>query len=146
MKKNLITGLRLSLKYLGLIAAVFIVKIAIDIVAGRDATEYFSMPYYCVSLFGLVIAFACGFLFPIFLSKSMKSYTYKYPDVPRRYVEDICRGKISYIYCAILSCLCIVYSFQYDLDKYPFIVCALMAGGFALFFQYIKYRKKYKDL
>lgn len=146
MKKNLIKGLKFCLEYTGVIAAILVAEIAIDVVAGRGPGSYFSMPYFTVAVSGFVVAFICGYAYPSLLSNSIRSYTDKYPDVPKRYVEEICQGIVTCRYYAVLSCLCLAGSFFYDMDEYPLIVFALTGSGFTFFFQYLRYRQKYKNL
>lgn len=142
MKTNLIYGLRTILRYAMIIVALFLIEIVIDKTVGRETDQYLKMSYFTVTISGLVIAFNCGYLYPFFLTKSIRSFKADYPDVPRRYVEEICQAKVKCRYCFILAVLCLGCSLFYDYDEYRLIVNSLMSAAFIFIFQYLKYRKQ----
>lgn len=146
MKTNLIYGLRTAIGYALLIGATTLIMFMIKILIGGDINQYLTPVYYITIIGGFVVSFVLGCLYPLLINRSINSYASKYPDVPIRYIEEICRGKVWYRYCAILSSLCFVLSLFYNMEKYSLIVCALNGGCFVFLFQFLKYRKKYKDL
>lgn len=141
MKINFFYGLRVTLRFIVIIAALLLVEIIIDIVAGREISQYIGKTYLTTAVASCVVSFVCGYLYPIFLKNSITSYTEKYPETSQRYVEEICRDKVRGRYCVILGCICLICSFFYD-DEYRLIVNALMCAGLFFFFQFIKYRKQ----
>lgn len=146
MKTNLIYGLRAAIGYALLIGAIILIMIMIKNLIGGDINQYFTPIYYITIIGGFVVTFVSGCLYPFFINRSINSYASKYPDVPIRYIEEICRWKVWCRYCAILSCLCLVLSLFYSMEKYSLIVCALNGGCFVFLFQFLRYRKKHKDL
>lgn len=142
MKTNLICGLRAILRYVMIIVALFLIEVVIDITIGREMDQYLSTPYFTVAMAGLVITFVCGYIYPFFLTKTIRSFNADYPDVTQRYVKEICQAKVKCRYCSILACLCFGYSFFYDYDEYRLIVNALMSAAVIFLFQYLKYRKQ----
>lgn len=146
MKTNLIYSFRAAIGYALLIGATILIMIIIKILTGNDINQHLSPVYYITIIGGFVVAFVSGSLYPFFINRSINSYASKYPNVPIRYIEEICRWKVWCRYCAILSCLCLVLSLFYSMEKYSLIVCALNGGCFVFLFQFLRYRKKYKDL
>ncbi len=145
MKTNLNYGLRTALVYAVLIAVVLAFEVVINVVAGRSAGAYMGMPFYVVAATGLVVAFICGCSYPSVLAKAVRSYRGRYPDAAPYHVEEKCQARVKGRYCIVLGCLCIVCSFFFDMDEQRLVVYAFMGGGFALLFQYLKYRQIYKD-
>lgn len=92
------------------------------------------------SIGGIVVFFA-GYCFPCIFSRMVDEYKSEYPDVPEKYVIQICRGKLlqKYFYNFALGCF--------------FVGALTLAGkwyfisiGIIFCIMYLKYHQKYKNL
>lgn len=144
MVQALKNGLVIGVKYIVVIAAITILTIGVDLIVGNHYTRTCNSGVYLISAsIGLAIAFFCGFSFQLFLSKSIIRYETDYPDVPQKYINEICRGKLLKKYYLNISWISIVLSFMFDIDLYPLLVHSLTACGFVCLFRYFKYKKRY---
>lgn len=147
MVQALKNGLVIGVKYIAIITAITFLTIGVDLIVGNHYIQTYNSRIYLISAsIGLAIAFFCGFSFPIFLSRSICRYKTDYPDVPQKYINEICRGKLLQKYYLNISWISIVLSFMFDMDLYPTLVHSLMACGFVCLFWYFKYKKRYHNL
>lgn len=145
MKTNLICGLRTASGYAVMIAALVAVEAVINVVVGRSADAYMGMPFCVVAAAGFAVTFICGYSYPSVLAKAVSSYSDRHPGVAPERADEKCQARVKGRYSVILGCLCIICSFFFDMDEQRMVVYAFMGGGFALLFQYLKYRQIYKD-
>ncbi len=147
MDKSLKYGLRAGFCFLGIMAAIILLTYGIDIIAGRyDAMRYVSKTYVIFAIAGFAATFSGGYLFPIFLSRSISKSEMEYSGVPRKYIEEVCRGKLLQKYYLNIAWICFVLSFMYDFDIHRLLVNFLTCCSLVSLFRYFKYRKRYKDL
>lgn len=148
MWQNLKYGLFTGGGYIITAATTVLIACIINNAAGEDNALYLSAPYYIFGCSGLLVALACGAIYPTLLSQRMRKYSDEYPDVPERYIQGICRGKLlrSYYFNISWICFAIGLTLFHSIEKYPLIVCVLMGAGFTFLFLYIGSRKKYENL
>lgn len=110
--------------------------------------SYFITPFYIVLMaIGGIVAFLAGFYFPHIFSRMVAEYTSEYPDVPEKYVTQICRGKLLKRYSHNLAVGCFLAGFLICLGKQPpIIIWYLISIGIIFGVAYLKYRRKYKNL
>lgn len=105
-------------------------------------------PFYIVLVaIGGIVAFFAGFCFPLIFSRMVDNYTAEYPDVPEKYVSQICRGKLFKRYSYNLTKGCFLAGLLIFLDKKPpIIVWYLISMGIVFWIAYLKYNRKYREL
>lgn len=105
-------------------------------------------PFYIVlTATGGIVAFLAGFFFPRIFSRMVDDYTAEYPDVPEKYVVQICRGKLFKRYSYNLAVGCFLAGLLICLGKKPpIIVWFLISVGIIFGVAYLNYRRKYKNL
>lgn len=105
-------------------------------------------PFYIVLMaIGGIVAFLTGFCFPHIFSRMVAEYTSEYPDVPEKYVTQICRGKLLKRYSYNLAVGCFLAGLLICLGKKPPITVWFLSSLGAFFgVAYLRYRRKYKDL
>ena len=90
---------------------------------------------------GGIVVFIAGYCFLCIFSRMIADYQSEYPDVPEKYVIQICRGKLlqKYFYNFALGCF--------------FVGALTLAGkwyfisiGIIFCIMYLKYYRKYKNL
>lgn len=117
---------------------------------GVGISYYYGLitPFYIVLMvIGGIVAFLAGFWFPHIFSRMVAEYTSEYPDVPEKYVTQICRGKLLKRYSYNLSVGCFLAGLLICLGKKPsIIVWYLISIGIIFGVVYLKYRRKYKNL
>lgn len=99
-------------------------------------------PFYIVlTAIGGIVAFLAGFFFQRIFSRMVDDYTAEYPDVPEKYVIQICRGKLlqKYFYNFALGCFFV--GAMSLVGKWYFISIGIISG-----IMYLKYHRKYKNL
>lgn len=99
-------------------------------------------PFYIVlTAIGGIVAFLAGFFFPRIFSRMVDDYAAEYPDVPEKYVIQICRGKLlqKYFYNFALGCFFV--GAMSLAGKWYFISIGIISG-----IMYLKYHRKYKNL
>lgn len=148
MMQNLKYGILTGGGYIVAAAAIALLACIINSAAGEDNALFLSTPYYIFGGAGLLAAIACGVIYPTLLSQSMRKYSEEYPDLPKRYIREICRGKLLLRYYFNISWICFAIGLTlfHSIEKYPLIVCVLMGSGFTFLFLYIGSRKKYENL
>lgn len=144
-----------SLKY-GLIATAgyaILLTVAFGLTAWIEGTgqSYFDelvTPFYVVLIvIGDIIPFLAGFCLPHIFSRMVAEYTSEYPDVPEKYVIQICRGKLLKRYSYNLAVGCFLAGLLICLGKKPpIIVWFLILLGIIFGIVYLNYRRKYKNL
>lgn len=144
-----------SLKY-GLVTTVgyiFILTVFFALTAwleGVGISYYYGLitPFYIVLMaIGGIVAFLAGFCFPHIFSRMVAEYTSEYPDVPDKYVTQICRGKLLKRYSYNLAVGCFVARLLICLGKQPpIIVWYLISIGVIFGVAYFNYHRKYKNL
>lgn len=98
------------------------------------------------SIGGIVVFFA-GYYFPCIFSRMVADYKSEYPDVPEKYVIQICRGKLMKRYSLNIATGCFLASLFICIGKRPpVIVWYLIAIGTISLIAYIRYGQKYKNL
>lgn len=105
-------------------------------------------PFYIVlTATGGIVAFLAGFFFPRIFSRMVDDYTAEYPDVPEKYVAQICRGKLLKRYSYNLAVGCFLAGLLICLGKKPpIIVWYLITIGVIFGVAYLNYRRKYINL
>lgn len=95
---------------------------------------------------GIVVSFA-GFSFPRILSRTLSDYRLEYPDVPEKYVMQICRGMLikKYFYNLAIGCF-VVAPFINVGENTPIATYYLISIGVCFAIAYIHYNRKYKNL
>lgn len=108
----------------------------------------FITPFYIVLMAtGGIVAFLAGFCFPYIFSRMVAEYTLEYPDVPEKYVIQICRGKLLKRYSYNLAVGCFLAGLLICLGKKPPITAWFLISIGAFFgVAYLRYRRKYKNL
>lgn len=144
-----------SLKY-GLVTTVgYVIILTILVVLtawfeGVGISYYYGLitPFYIVLMAtGGIVSFLAGFCFPHIFSHMVAEYTSEYPDVPEKYVIQICRGKMLKRYSYNLAVGCFLAGFLICLGKKPpIIVWYLISIGMVFWIAYLKYRRKYRGL
>lgn len=95
---------------------------------------------------GIVVYFA-GYCFPRIFSGMVDDYKSEYPDVPEKYVIQICRGKLMKRYSLNIAAGCFLACLFICLGKRPpIVVWYLIAIGTISLIVYIRYKQKYKNL
>lgn len=147
MKKSIKCGLASGFGFIGIIGAIILFRVGMDIILGHHDLLLYTSNTYVISIgIGFVASFLGGYLFPILLSNSISCFRGEYPGVPHKYVEEICRGKLLQKYCLNISWISFALSFIYDIDSYPLLVYFLTSCSFVSLFNYFKYRNRYKGL
>lgn len=105
-------------------------------------------PFYIVlTATGGIVAFLAGFFFPRIFSRMVDDYTAEYPDVPEKYVVQICRGKLLKRYSCNLAVGCFLAGLLICLwKKPPIIVWYLISIGVIFGVAYFNFRRKYINL
>jgi len=94
-----------------------------------------------------IIVFFTGYCFPRIFSRMVADYKSEYPDVPEKYVIQICRGKLMKRYSLNIATGCFLTSLFICIGKRPpIIVWYLVAIGTLSLIAYIRYGQKYKNL
>ena len=94
-----------------------------------------------------IIVFFTGYRFPRIFSRMVADYKSEYPDVPEKYVIQICRGKLMKRYSLNIATGCFLASLFICIGKRPpIIVWYLVAIGTLSLIAYIRYGQKYKNL
>ena len=94
-----------------------------------------------------IIVFFTGYRFPRIFSRMIVDYKSEYPDVPEKYVIQICRGKLMKRYSLNIATGCFLASLFICIGKRPpVIVWYLIAIGTISLIAYIRYGQKYKNL
>lgn len=94
-----------------------------------------------------IIVFFTGYCFPRIFSRMVADYKSEYPDVPEKYVIQICRGKLMKRYSLNIATGCFLTSLFICIGKRPpIIVWYLVAIGTLSLMAYIRYGQKYKNL
>lgn len=94
-----------------------------------------------------IVVFIAGYCFPCIFSRMVADYQSEYPDVPEKYVIQICRGKLMKKYSLNIATGCFLASLFICIGKRPpIIVWYLVAIGTLSLIAYIRYRQKYKNL
>ncbi len=148
MMQNLKYGILTGGGYIVAATAIALLACIINSASGEDNALFLSTPYYIFGATGMLAAIPCGVVYPTLLSQSMRKYSQEYPDVPKRYIREICRGKLLLRYYFNISWICFAIGLTlfHSIEKYPLIVCVLMGSGFTFLFLYIRSRKKYENL
>ena len=96
---------------------------------------------------GGIVPFLAGFSFPHILSRMKADYTAEYPDVPEKYVVQICRGKLLKKYFCNLAVGCFLAALLICIgNEPPIAVWYLISIGTVFGIAYLNYRQKYKNL
>ena len=99
-------------------------------------------PFYIVlTATGGIVAFLAGFFFPRIFSHMVDDYTAEFPDVPEKYVVQICRGKLLQKYFYNFAMGCFFVGAMSLAGKWYFISIGIISG-----IMYLKYHRKYKNL
>jgi len=148
MRQDLKYGIICGGGYIVASAAIALLACIINNAAGEDNALFSSAPYFIFGGTGLFAAITCGAIYPTLLSKRMRKYSEEYPDVPEKYILEICRGKLLLRYYFNISCICFAIGLTlfHSTEKYPLIVCVLMGLGFTFLFLYVGNRKGYENL
>lgn len=94
-----------------------------------------------------IVVFIAGYCFPCIFSRMVADYQSEYPDVPEKYVIQICRGKLMKRYSLNIATGCFLASLFICIGKRPpIIVWYLVAIGTLSLMAYIRYGQKYKNL
>ncbi len=94
-----------------------------------------------------IVVFIAGYCFPCIFSRMVADYQSEYPDVPEKYVIQICRGKLMKKYSLNIATGCFLASLFICIGKRPpIIVWYLVAIGTLSLMAYIRYGQKYKNL
>lgn len=144
-----------SLKY-GLVTTagyVIILTVLLALTAWFDGVAisyYYGLitPFYIVLIVtGGIVAFLAGFCFPHIFSRMVAEYTSEYPDVPDKYVTQICRGKLLKLYSYNLAVGCFLAGLLICLGKKPpIIVWYLISIGIVFGIVYLNFSRKYREL
>lgn len=103
--------------------------------------------YIVLTAIGGIVAFLAGFYFPRIFSRMVDDYNAEYPDVPEKYVIQICRGKLLKRYSCNLAVGCFLAGLLICLGKKPpIIVLYLISIGIIFGVAYLNYRRKYINL
>ena len=96
---------------------------------------------------GGIVVFIAGYCFPCIFSRMIVDYQSEYPDVPEKYVIQICRGKLMKRYSLNIAIGCFLASLFICIGKRPpIIVWYLVAVGVISSAVNLLYRRKYNDL
>lgn len=147
MMQSLKYGLVTTAGYVILLTVLFALTAWVE----RVGISYFyslATPFYIVlTAIGGIVAFLAGFYFPRIISSMVDDYTAEYPDVPEKYVVQICRGKLLKRYSYNLAVGCFLAGLLICLwKKPPIIVWYLISIGVIFGVAYFNYHRKYKNL
>lgn len=149
MMQSLKYGFVIALGYTFVIAAMCAILSWADMLFGKCSFEtFFTSTYLVFFAVAFVISFIAGFCFPLFLSRFIIEYSKEYPDVPEKYIYDICRGKLLMKYFQKLACISFVLAvplFLFLPEEYGSIYIITICSGFTFLNLYFKYKKKYND-
>jgi hypothetical protein len=117
---------------------------------GVGISYYYALitPFYIVMMVtGGIIAFLASSCFPHIFSRMVAEYTSEYPDVPEKYVTQICRGKLLKRYSYNLAVGCFLAGLLICLGKKPpIIVWYLISIGIVFWIAYLNFSRKYREL
>lgn len=147
MMQSLKYGLVTTAGYVILLTVLFALTVWVE----EGGMSYFyglATPFYIVlTAMGGIVAFLAGFFFPRIFSRMVDDYTAEYPDVPEKYVVQICRGKLLKRYSYNLAVGCFLAGLLICLGKkLPIIVWYLISIGVIFGVAYFNYHRKYKNL
>ena len=147
MMQSLKYGLVTTAGYVILLTVLFALTAWVE---GGGMSYFYGLatPFYIVlTAIGGIVAFLAGFFFPHIFSRMVANYSSKYPDVPEKYVVQICRGKLLKRYSYNLAVGCFLAGLLICLGKKPpIIVWFLISIGVIFGVAYLNYRRKYKNL
>lgn len=147
MMQSLKYGLVTTAGYVILLTVLFALTAWVE---GGGMSYFYGLatPFYIVlTAIGGIVAFIAGFCFPLIFSRMVDDYTAEYPDVPEKYVVQICRGKLLKRYSYNLGVGCFLAGLLICLGKKPpIIVWYLISIGIIFGVAYLNYRRKYKNL
>lgn len=147
MMQSLKYGLLTTVGYIIILTVLFTLTAWFE---GVGISYYYGLitPFYIVLMaIGGIVAFLTGFSFPHIFSRMVAEYTSEYPDVPEKYVTQICRGKLLKRYSYNLAMGCFLTGLLICLGKKPpIIVWYLISIGVIFGVAYLNYRRKYKNL
>lgn len=147
MMQSLKYGLVTTVGYVILLTVLFAMAAWVE---GGGMSYFYGLltPFYIVLMAtGGIVAFLVGFCFPHIFYRMVSEYTSEYPDVPEKYVVQICRGKLLKRYSYNLAVGCFLAGLLICLGKQPpIIVWYLISIGMVFWIAYLKYRRKYRGL
>lgn len=149
MKESIRYGLLTGSGYIVAVAVIYLMAWGLESIAGgADAPHYSQAIYKVAAVVGLCASFICGFLYPILLSRIRAGYASEYPDVPMRYINEICRGKLLTGYYRTISLVCVIcgVALLHAIDKIALLVCTLFACGCIFLLLYFRNRKRYQNI
>ncbi|MBO5245738.1 MAG: hypothetical protein J6B28_00580 [Eubacterium sp.] len=147
MMQSLKYGLLTTVGYIIILTVLFALTAWLD---GVEISYYYGLitPFYIVLMAtGGIVAFLAGFCFPHIFFRMVAEYTSEYPDVPEKYVIQICRGKLLKRYSYNLAVGCFLAGLLICLGKQPpIIVWYLISIGAFFGVAYLRYKQKYRNL
>ena len=147
MMQSLKYGLTATVGYMILLTVLLALTAWIE---GSDISGFHDLftPFNVVlTAIGGIVVFFVGYYFPKKLSRIVADYKSEYPDVPEKYVVQICRGKLLKRYSCNLAVGCFLAGLLICLwKKPPIIVWYLISIGVIFGVAYFNYRRKYINL
>lgn len=141
MMQSLKYGLVTTVGYMILLAALFALTALIEESGTTHTYEFLSPVNIVLMAIGGIIAFLAGFFFPRIFSRMVADYKSEYPDVPERYVVQICRGKLLQRYSYNLAMGCFLAGTIAWVGKWYLISLGIIFG-----IAYLRYKRKYQAL
>lgn len=147
MMQSLKYGLMTAAGYLIILTAMFALTTWIED-GGLSCISVNITPFYVVlTVAGFLVAFFAGYRLPHIFSRMVDDYKSEYPDVPEKYVSEICRGKLLKSYSFNLAIVCLITAPLLSLNRKPTIATwCLFSIGIISTVAYIQYKRKFKNL
>lgn len=147
MMQSLKYGLTATVGYMVLLTVLLALTAWVDISGIRGLHDLITPFNIVLTIIGGIVVFIAGYCFPCIFSRMVADYQSEYPDVPKKYVIQICRGKLMKKYSLNIATGCFLASLFICIGKRPpIIVWYLVAIGTLSLMAYIRYGQKYKNL
>ena len=147
MMQSLKYGLTATVGYMVLLTVLLALTAWVDISGIRGLHDLITPFNIVLTIIDGIVVFIAGYCFPCIFSRMVADYQSEYPDVPEKYVIQICRGKLMKKYSLNIATGCFLASLFICIGKRPpIIVWYLVAIGTLSLMAYIRYGQKYKNL
>lgn len=140
-------GLIATVGYMIILTVLLALTAWVDISGIRGLHDLITPFNIVLTIIGGIVVFIAGYCFPCIFSRMVADYQSEYPDVPEKYVIQICRGKLMKRYSLNIAIGCFLASLFICIGKRPpIIVWYLVAIGTLSLMAYLRYKQKYKNL
>lgn len=147
MMQSLKYGLIATVGYMIILTVLLALTAWVDISGIRGLHDLITPFNIVLTIIGGIVVFIAGYCFPCIFSRMVADYQSEYPDVPEKYVIQICRGKLMKRYSLNIAIGCFLASLFICIGKRPpIIVWYLVAIGTLSLMAYLRYKQKYKNL